>query len=333
MKVEIMYLNSKYEIQLEQITQLCGVNFERKQYIVQSLCKYFSNSKYALYEEQMQDNIRIEGEVVGRKYFSLFHISSRENLISAIKISKSSLLMQYLQGRYTEFACQTIMDKIEEDLEHLYLELNKDVESQMKHIKLGYDSKNLLEIIQSSNVYGIGEKPLENLSNEELLDIYLELLKNIQQRSPDKIMIIIENIDHLLDYNTYQKLLNKVVQFCEELDIWFIFSTSIEGFVVVNEWLIEGINVINDCLFAFPEMERILIFLQSRYPYRTNMQKEEIITQIRSVIQNIGREDYTINIRSNVILKLIQSTLCLRTKFEGGINTIENAFLADINVI
>ncbi len=72
LKIQISRSIIEYEIQMEQLAQLCGVDFEKVRYIIQSLYKYFSGGKYASYEEQMQDNIRIEGRKVGRKYFLFF---------------------------------------------------------------------------------------------------------------------------------------------------------------------------------------------------------------------------------------------------------------------
>ena len=63
-----------------------ALTLKKSAYIIQSLYKYFSGGKYASYEEQMQDIIRIEGRKVGRKYFSVFfHVAARESLINAIK--------------------------------------------------------------------------------------------------------------------------------------------------------------------------------------------------------------------------------------------------------
>ena len=117
MKIGITDKNKEYIINLEPVTQLCGICFEKKNFIIKSLCKYFSSGKYEQYEDNMHENIKINGEKTGRKYFSAFHISSREQLIQSIKISKSSLMMQYLSGIYSEIPYQWIIDQIQDDLD------------------------------------------------------------------------------------------------------------------------------------------------------------------------------------------------------------------------
>lgn len=333
MKIQISRSIMEYELQMEQLTQLCGVDFEKKRYIVQALYKYFSGGKYASYEEQMQDNIRIEGRNVGRKYFSVFHVAARENLINAIRISRSSMMAQYFSNLCTEFKCQNIMDEIAEELEHLYLELNRELQNSMKTVEIGYSAKSIMEIVQNSEVFGIGERALESLSTAELLDTYLELLWEMQRRNPGKCLVIFENIDHLLDYSAYRRFFKKAEQFCKEFDVWFLFSMSIEGFVVIDERSIEGINVVNHCIFSFPTLEQVMMFIQNQYPCQMKWEPEELCEEIRMMIQNIGNEEHAIHFKSHVLLKLFQETLCIKTSAGKGLNSLEKAFLMEKDVV
>lgn len=327
MKIQVLHPCEEYEIQLESITQLCGVNFEKKQYIIRSMSKYFSNTKYTAYEKAITDNIRVDGEVVGRKYFSLFHIKTREDLIAAIKMSKSSLMFQCITEKYTEFRCQNIIDLIAENLTQLYMELNSSLQENMKKIEIGYSSKSLMEIIQNSEVYGLGEMPLENLSNSELLDIYVDLLWELQRKSPEKYLIIIEDIDHLVSYPIYQNLIKKVKKFCSEFNVWFVFSESILGFVFIDNQVIRGINVINHCIFSFPELEHLITFIQNNYPCSMHLFPEDICEEIQMIVHSIGNEELSIYLRGNVLLKMIQGTLCIKTTVKSNINAVESAFI------
>lgn len=333
MKIEITDKNTEYIINLEPVTQLCGICFEKKDFIIKSLCKYFSSSKYEQYEDNMHENIKINGEKTGRKYFSAFHISSREQLIQSAKISKSSLMMQYLSSIYSEIPYQWIIDQIQENLDKLYLEINKEIQNKIKCIEIGHYTKNILEIIQSSDISGTDETALESLPNMELLLTYIGILQEIQKKCPCKTLIIIENIDHFINYQDYKKILNKMVQFSNSFDAWFILTTSIEGYVVLNRNLIEGINVINDCIFSFPDMEHIISFIRKKYPTEKIFEESEICENIIPVIQNIGCENYKYNMRKSVMLKLLQNSLGIPLILKNIINSIEKAFLADKNVL
>lgn len=281
----------------------------------------------------MHENIKINGEKTGRKYFSAFHISSREQLIQSIKISKSSLMMQYLSGIYSEIPYQWIIDQIQENLDKLYLEINKEIQNKIDCIEIGHYTKNIMEIIQSSDVSGTDETALESLPNKELIMAYIGILQEIQKKSPCKTLIIIENIDHFISYKDYKEILNKMLQFSNDFDVWFIVTTSIEGYVVLNQSLIEGINVINDCIFSFPDMEHMVSFIRKKYPTETIFEEKEICENIIPVIQNIGCENYKYDMRKSVMLKLLQNSLGIPLILKNIINSIEKAFLTDKSML
>ncbi|MCI9079087.1 MAG: hypothetical protein HFH68_09240 [Lachnospiraceae bacterium] len=333
MKVGITNKSTEYIINLEPVTQLCGVSFEKKNFIIKSLYKYFSSSKYEQFEENMHENIKINDEKTGRKYFSTFHVSTREQLIQSLKISKSSLMNQYLAGMYSEIPYQWIIDQIQESLDKLYLEINKEIQNKIGCMEIGHYTKNILEIIQSSDISGTNETALENLPNMELLSAYIRTLQEIQRKYPCKTLIIIENADHLVSYNDYKKLLNTMEEFCNNSDVWFIITTSTEGYVVLNENLIEGVNVINDCIFSFPDMEHIISFIRKRYPVENIFTEMEICENIIPIIQNIGCENYKYDMRKSVMLKLLQNSLGIPLTFKNIINSIEKAFLSDKNML
>ena len=333
MKACIINGNTEYIINLEPITQLCGISFNKKNFIINSLYKYYSGSKYEYYEINMQENIKINGEKTGRKYFNTFKTSSREQLIKSVKISKSSIMMQYISTKYTSFNCQKIIDKISENLEKLYLEINQALQNSIGYIEVVHHTKNIMEIIQNSDISGTEEKALENLSNIDLLLIYINLLWEMQKIYPDKTLIIIENIDHLISYKEYQLFVEKIEQFSKNHDVWFILSTSIEGYAILNQNTIEGINIINDCIFSFPDIEHLITFIQKRYPIEIPLNNEEDCENIRMVIQNIGCENYNYYFKGSIILKILQNSLYIPVTYKNYIDSIEKAFLMDKNMI
>lgn len=333
MRVEITDRNETYEINLQQITQLLGINMKKKRFILDSLDKFFSGAKYSSYEEYMQDNVKVEGQKVGRKYFSCHRIHTRENLIKDIKISKTSMMMQYLWARFTDFECRIEQDAIAEHLERLYLCINEELAKTIGNIEIGYDTKNMLEVISESMIYGVDGKVIEQLSNYELLETYLDLIVQMQEREPKKMLILIENIDHLLDYTEYEKVYLKMQQIAEEYDCWFVMSASIQGYVVLNTESIEGIQIINDVVFSFPSYEHIFTFLKEVYPVEREWREIEVLGGLKETIQYVGNENYSIDFKGNVFLKLINQTLGIQTVARNMVNSIEMAFFTDDSVI
>ena len=94
-------------ISLEPITQVCGTNIKRKNAIINNIAKYFLGSKYAEYDEMQAYDIRVDDKVVGRKYFNVYRIKSKEDLVCGIEISKTSLMRMLMYGREAQSKTKT----------------------------------------------------------------------------------------------------------------------------------------------------------------------------------------------------------------------------------
>ena len=221
MNFQIKKANSVYEIPLVPIIQLCGTNFEIKHFVCYSLTKYFSTSRYSAFEGEYQDNITLDDNKVGRKYFSCIRISNREQLIQSIKLSKTSMMMEYLKLSYMEFSAQNIMQQISELLDQLYMEMNVQLLEALKNIQVGYQEKNIWDMIHTADITTNDGREIEELTTEQLFQTYLGLLKKMQQRKPEKLLIIVENIDHLLTLSQYENVIKNIQNMVKESDVTF----------------------------------------------------------------------------------------------------------------
>ena len=333
MNLKILRENQCYDLNLIQITQVCGVDFEKKNFIFNSLTKYFSASKYMAHEQNMIANIMLDGERVGRKYFSVVHIRSREDILEKIRMTKTGILMKYFEISMTNFDCQMILDNISEQLEHLYIKINEIFFNAVPNLLLGFEQNDILKIIQNSTVHGKEEGDLNELSNKELLEILCHLLVEISRKVPEKYLIIIENLDHLITYKEYIQMISYIEEIVSGYDIWFMFSMSTDGYVFLDEITMEGVNIINSLIYILPDIERIYDFVMFHYPTHSQFGKDELLKLLRKCIHQIGKEDYEIALNSFVLLKIINSTLCIKTKCKNAINNLEMAFLYDNNVL
>ena len=76
MKIDVTEYEKKYTFELKPITQLCGQNIPKKSYILESIRRYFSAYKYSEERNKWRNNVKIDDELVGRKFFYGF-ISKR----------------------------------------------------------------------------------------------------------------------------------------------------------------------------------------------------------------------------------------------------------------
>lgn len=323
MKVQIYNREKEYIINLAQITQLCGVNFYIKDFIINSIYKYFSNGKYMEYEKNMEENIKIEDEKLGRNYFDIIRIKGKEDLINILKITKTGLINKYINDKMQNINFQRQLNIIDNALEEIYIKLNQN---EFKNINFTYKREDLFNLIQHSTIKDIHERDLERLKNIDLLKDFLILIKEIQQISPSKQMIIIENIEHMILKDEYEDFYKQIKELTYNFDLWFIIPICIENYVCLDKEYINGINIINDIIYSLSNMETIKSFIESNYPYFKKWEDKELITILKLIINKIGKEEIY-NIKSDVILKIFNDNLFIHSKHLETLNTLENNFL------
>lgn len=325
-----MKLNiGKCELEMQQITQLCGTDFEKKAFIIESLYKYFSGHKYAVYEEDYVDNIRIDNGEVGRKYFDVVRIENVNDIINELKISKSSAIMQWLNVQIDNIECRTKLEEISYLLDEIYEKLNCSILEKSMGLRIGYEQKNMLEILQKSMVMPEKEEFLENRKSGELLISYIRLLQELQNYNPHKQMVIIENIDHLIGREEYEHLFELIKEIISTKDIWFVLSSSIDGYVYVEREYLEGINVINDEIFNLPDYQHLYTYISENYPCQYIPDEKELFQKLKMIVHKIGDGSWKSDFKSQVYLKLFNATLGIKNAEKKYVNQLEIAFLCD----
>ena len=327
MKLTVRKQNEQYVLQFQRIVQLCGTSFKKKKYILESLKKYFSSARYAPYEETMEDNIYLDGALPGRRYFKIYAIADRSDLLHMIRLGQKTLMSEYLGCQLQEYSLQSEMEKIIEIFTNIYKQLNQIVMCDFLNIQMDFQPEKLFAIVQKSEIMTDREEAPELLSDYELLKNVFILIEKIQRKTPRKIMVIIENIDHLVTIKEYEDLFHQIDQICRSTDTWAVFSMSVEGFVFLDEKSIEGINIINDEVISCPPLEKIQLFVERNYPCHRDFKKEDLTSLIRASVNRIGNENVTINQKSDIFLKMINSSLCIDTKVENTINNVEKNYL------
>lgn len=327
MILSIFSLTQQYDLNFERITQLCGTSFRKKQYILDSLKKHFSSSHYSAYEEALIDNVRLDGEVPGREYFEVHAIEGRSCLLNAFRFRRDAMMSEYLEQSLQEFSFQTEMDNLRNVVDAIHNKLNQRIAECFTGIEMEYQPEKLFNIVQKSEVSAEASAPLETLPTEVLLRNYLALIEEIQKRFPRRMMIIFENLDHLIDEREYHKFFDEAKRICEHFNVWILISVSTECYVHIDPWYVEGINIINDEIFSLPSLERIQSFVENNYPYFKSFSEKELFAVLRPVIHKIGKEKAVISQRSDVLLKMINRSLCLDTRVVHTINKIEKNYL------
>ncbi len=324
---------NEIEFELNRITQLCGQNLKQKKRLVKTLSKYFSSEKYAEYEQEESQSIMVNHEKVGRKYFKVYKIRDEDSLLGQIKLGRNTLMTNYLKKFLEQFDVQSRLAVIDEELSKIYIELNDEVLKRIGKIEFDYDLASIWDMIQKTSLYGEGECVLEEIENRELLKVFLNLLVQVNQEISEKTIVIFENMDHMISRDEYQSLIYSCKKIAETQDMYFLFTTSLEKYVCIDENLITGITVVNDQIFNFPEIEHLKDYIEDHYPYKKEYTDNELYKDLISIIHRIGKQEYLYEERQLVICKLINDTLLDREYRKYKATSLEEAFLQDSSVI
>lgn len=326
MRVDVTEFEKKYTFELEPVTQLCGQNVAKKTYILESVRRYFSTYKYREEKNKWRDNVTIDGRSTGRKFFTVLSVSGTEDLLAMIKWSKQSLLAEYVKHLMQKFDWQMHLRTIDEELDAMFRIMNEEI-NQLGDIELTYAMSDVWDMIQKSNVTGSEQALLDDKGNYELLLIFLNLLEEVMQSDPKKMLIILENIDHLISRNEYADLLRKIQNMGMRFDIYFMLSTSIDGYVGCDRELCPGITIFGEVDFQMPEFAEVLNYIHNNYPCNKKFSEEQIEQMLMKIIQKVGQKDFLYSVEENVVCKLLNQTLMLHEKWSDTEKNPEIAFL------
>lgn len=326
MKIDISEYEKRYTFELDSVTQLCGQNMVKKTYILESMRRYFSTFKYPEQPNKWRDNVKVDNKVVGRKFFTLISVKGISDILAMLGWAKQSLFTQYMKQLIEKLDCQMHLRTITDEVEEIIGLMNKEM-NQLGNIELTYTISDVWDMVQNSSITGCDETLLENQGNYELLLIFLNLLEEIVKVNPKKILVILENIDHLISRKEYRDVLSKLQNIGMKYDIYFILSTSIDGYIGCEPSLCNGISVFGDVDFQMPEFDKILEYIQDNYPYNKKIDKKQLENDLEGIIHKIGQKQFLCSVEESVICKLINQSMMIYEKWNETENTAEIAFL------
>lgn len=325
----ILSIDDRLELNIECITQLCGINVQKKNYIIQNIVKYFSNTKYAEYEDKDDCVIKIDNEVVGRKYYTTYYIANINDLISNIQISKNSIMKKYVDYVNSKYDNQLIYEDIVAGYEKIFAKINNNMKESGIGLMLDFMEEKITDVAQLAITRTLELGYIEKMSNYDLYVEYIKIMKAYYKDNPDKILLVLENIDHYLNIEQYFSLMRQLEIMTLELDINIIVTTSIRGFAYINEKNITGINVINDEVFSMPMIEELQKFFEENYPCNYNINEKDMIYNITQIIHDIGIDGYSQLGKEYVFLKLLDESIDVHMGKCDVKNNMEKAFLEE----
>ena len=326
MKIDVMEYEKKYSFELEPITQLCGQNIKKKTYILESIRRYFSTYKYKEELNKWRDNIKVDGKLVGRKFFTVLSVSNISDILTMISWSKQSLMVEYVKYLMQKYDWQNHLRMLHEEVEKMVQIINTYL-NRLGDIGLTYAETDVWNMIQKTEVTSADQVFLEDEENFEVLCIFLNLLEKVLEVNPRKILVLLENIDHWTTRKEYMDVIKKIQNIAAKYNVYFILTTSLEGYVECDKELCSGISIFGDVDFQMPEFEKFVCFVEENYPCYKIISDSQIQKNMKMIIQKIGKQESLGSAEDLVICKLVNQTLMLNEKWTSSINKPEIAFL------
>lgn len=332
-KLELRKKTKDYIIPLSFVSQWCGSNVICKNTIIDDLAKYFSNTKYAEYEVDMSDNIMLDGERVGRKYYQLYFIDSRNTLLQMVKMSKNSLLLKHIHFQMEKFDYQHQLEIIDECLLKIYDAINVNLNEFIGGVVVDYERSELLDILQQSTFIAADGRKIDGLETEELIQIFLNTISEIQAEEPDNLLVIIKDIDHLVSKVGYRNVVMQMTEISRNSSIRFIVSTSLPGYVVVNEELYDGVSSFGDEMVSLPQFEYLKEYIENSYPCLKEWNNDDLLKALEESVLFMGSSFSFSSLDTLVISKLMNKTMLIDNYIKNITNPLLISFLNDKNVV
>lgn len=232
--------------------------------------------------------------------------------------------VDYINSKYDN---QLIYEDIVAGYEKIFAKINSNMKESGIGLMLDFTEEKITDIAQLGVIRTLELGYIEKMSNYDLYVEYIKIMKAYYKGNPDKILLVLENIDHYLNVEQYFSLMRQLEIMTLELDINIIVTTSIRGFVYINEKNITGINVINDEVFSMPMIEELQKFFEDNYPCNYNMNEKDMIYNIMQIVHDIGIDGYSQFDKEYVFLRLLDESIGVHMGKCNVKNNLENAFL------
>ena len=262
-----------FEIEIKQFTQIIGTNQQLKYTIFQLFDWYFGGRKY-LEEDltllSMDDPcIKVDGEVINRKSFKLFTITTLDGLSEHVTYKKGTLAFAYLEGIFRSVDLMGYLEDINNQLVRMTSNINLKVEASTCNVKylvepIEFTQDNIIQKQLRPSYQMLSRNvSFDLLRSRDKCEIFLKMLSAFCEKSTENIMIMISSLSAELSYSDFR-------YFCEQLEeltktypqLWVLSFVSGNGNGYITQDTLEGVTIAGDQVATLYELS---FFIFSEY--------------------------------------------------------------------
>ncbi len=319
--------NDFVELEVGQYTQIVGLNQELKYYIWLLLNWYFGGKKYTENDLSLFDFeepiIQSEEKILNRKEFKLITIERAEDLHEQLSFKKGTIAYEYLLQILNRVELTSHIEKLNDTLEQLSIEINKTAQVEVKDVLYKIDVVDFVkETIIKNHLIQLVEREGVVVSNE-LIDndrkflILLAMLERILEESPDKYLLLIKNADEYISKRNYQQIVERIIRDSDVYGNLFVLNfITIVGSIALLPHLVECINIIGDHIESLPELDFIYSRYRKHYPLSdvpSEEQFRESLSKICSFLITKEIGEFSFSVEDKVTLKVLNQLFSFET--------------------
>ena len=319
--------NDFVEIEVGQYTQVVGLNQELKYYIWLLLSWYFGGKKYTENDLSLFDFeeplIQSEEKILNRKEFKVITIERAEDLHEQLSFKKGTIAYEYLLQILNRVELTSHIEKLNDTLEQLSIEINKAAQVEVKDVLYKTDvvdfvketiiKNHLIQLVEREGVAVSNEL----IENESKFLILLSMLERILEESLDKYLLLIKNAEEYISKRNYQQIVERIIKDSDVYGNLFVLNfITIGGSVALLPNLVECINIIGDHIESLPELDFIYSRYRKHYPL-SDVPSEELFRESLSKVCSflLAKEvgDFSFSVEDKVTLKVLNQLFSFET--------------------
>ena len=319
--------NDFVEIEVGQYTQIVGLNQELKYYIWLLINWYFGGKKYTENDLSLFDFeeplIQSEEKILNRKEFKVITIERAEDLHEQLSFKKGTIAYEYLLQILNRVELTSHIEKLNDTLEQLSIEINKAAQVEVKDVLYKTDvvdfvketiiKNHLIQLVEREGVAVSNEL----IENESKFLILLSMLERILEESLDKYLLLIKNAEEYISKRNYQQIVERIIKDSDVYGNLFVLNfITIGGSVALLPNLVECINIIGDHIESLPELDFIYSRYRKHYPL-SDVPSEELFRESLSKVCSflLAKEvgDFSFSVEDKVTLKVLNQLFSFET--------------------
>ena len=319
--------NDFVEIEVGQYTQIVGLNQELKYYIWLLLNWYFCGKKYTENDLSLFDFeeplIQSEEKILNRKEFKLITIERAEDLHEQLSFKKGTIAYEYLLQILNRVELTSHIEKINDTLEQLSIEINKTAQVEVKDVLYKVDvvdfvketviKNHLIQLVEREGVAVSNEL----IENESKFLILLSMLERILEESPDKYLLLIKNAEEYISKRNYQQIVARLIRGTDVYGNLFVLNfITIGGSVALLPNLVECINLIGDHIESLPELDFIYSRFCKHYPLSDVPSEDQFrgsLSKVCSFLLAKEVGEFSFSVEDKITLKVLNQLFSFET--------------------